>query len=165
MIGALRENGRTLDEILEKLRELLPDDALPSRSALGRHIKGMALVGERIRRSREVAEALVRRLGADENRTSALNIELMQTVVLDLFLAETEDGEGAVLDAKQVALLSGAVRDLASARKADTEATLKVRTAALADAAKAAEGAGKAAGLTAATIETIKASIFGVKPG
>lgn len=162
LIGALRENGCSIDDIMAKLRELLPEEAVPSRSALGRHIKGMAQLSERIRRSREVSEALVRRLGTDENKTAALNIEVMQTAVLDLFLAADEDG-GTTLDVDQVALLARTVRDLATARKSDVDTVLKVRTVALAEAAKAAEGAAKEAGLGAATIDAIKRSILGIK--
>ena len=72
-IGRLRGMGWTIDQILEKLRELL--DSAPSRSALGRHIAGMDKLGERMRRSRQVAEALVRELGdAPESRAARLNI-------------------------------------------------------------------------------------------
>ncbi|WP_431281647.1 phage protein Gp27 family protein [Humitalea sp. 24SJ18S-53] len=162
LIGALRENGRTLDEILAKLREMLADDDVPSRSALGRHIKGMAHLGERMRKAREISESLRQKLGVGEERTAALNIELLHAAVLDIFL-DADEGEPVSLE--KMGELAKIVRALATARKADADTTLKIRTAALADAAKAAEGAGKAAGLTAATIETIKARIMGVKAG
>lgn len=160
LIGSLRQNGRTLDEIMAKLRELLVADDLPSRSALGRHIKGMAQIGERIRRTREVSETLKEKLGVGEDRTAALNIELLHAAVLDMFL---DADEGAEPDLGKLAELARIVRALATARKADAETTLKIRALALGEAAKAAEGAGKTAGLGPDTIEAIKRSILGLR--
>ena len=42
LIAELREEGRTIDEVLEKLRELRLD---VSRSALGRHVKQLDAIG------------------------------------------------------------------------------------------------------------------------
>ena len=53
-IGQLRQAGKTIDEILEKLKEL---DVDVSRSALGRHCKQLEEVSKSIRQSRIVAEA------------------------------------------------------------------------------------------------------------
>ena len=47
-IGALRQDGRTIDEILAKLRELAPA-AEVSRSALGRHVQVLDRIGEQLR--------------------------------------------------------------------------------------------------------------------
>ena len=102
-IGRLRDGGATIDQIVAHLRGLA---AVVSRSALGRHIKGMDAVGEKLRRSRSVAEVLVRQLGdAPASRTMQLNLELMHTVILDLFMASRE-GDGAV-DGDGLAALAG----------------------------------------------------------
>ena len=84
-IGRLRQNGRTIDEILTHLRKL--DGIAPvSRTALGRHIKGLDILGERLRRSRQISEALVAQLGdAPESQSARIGIELVQTAVMDLF--------------------------------------------------------------------------------
>jgi hypothetical protein len=125
-IAKLRERHFTIDQILAKLREL--DGAQDvSRSALGRHVKKLDEIGERIRRSREVADALVRRLGdAPESRQARLNIELMHSVILDL-LAGGEDGEPVTLDPENAMFAARALKDLAAAQKADLELTLRVR--------------------------------------
>ena len=55
LIGRLREQGATIDDILAKLGEL---DVEVSRSALGRHVKGLAEVGEQGRHARSVLAIL-----------------------------------------------------------------------------------------------------------
>lgn len=130
LIGDLREQGRTIDEILAKLREL---DVTVSRSSLGRHLKNAAEVGERIRRSREIADALVRRFGdAPESKTARLNIELMHSVVMDVVTAveargADEAGEPVTLDAMQVMLLSKALDHLGKASRSDADVIEKAR--------------------------------------
>lgn len=170
-IGKLRGLGWTIDEIHEHLRGLI--DQAPSRSALGRHIKGLAAMGERMRRSRQVAEALVRELGdAPESRAARLNIELMHSAILDLFMqAEVvgEDGQrgpAVVSDPEAAMLLAKAVDHLARASKtnvdfvaaAEKRATEKAR----AEAASSAEAVARQKGLSGETVQAIKTAIFGV---
>lgn len=118
LIGRLREGGRTIDEILEKLREL---DADVSRSALHRHIKThIDAVGEKLRQSRMIAEGLIAKLGeGPSNHTARLNIELMHSIVQKLLI--TEDGEFVKLDQKDAFFLSKAMKELASASKTDVD--------------------------------------------
>jgi len=133
-IGALLDQGRTLDEIKAALDGLGAD---VSRSALGRYKQRLDKVGERIRRSREVAEALVAKFGASESKALRLNVELVQGLLTDLALRAGEDDEcsddGAAVD-KVVALsaqdamwLSKALDHLARASKADAELVGKIR--------------------------------------
>jgi hypothetical protein len=171
-IGRLRQHGKTLDEILDHLRSM---EVEVSRSALGRHVQSMEKVGERLRRSRAVSEALVRQLGdAPESKTARLNIEMMHSFIFD-FLASAEDAEGEggaaaqalMRDPKSTALFAEAVQRLTIASRHNAEFVAKVEDRATArakaGAAKAAEAAGRAQGLSAETIATIKASILGVK--
>lgn len=80
-IGQLRQAGKTIDEILEKLKEL---DVDVSRSALGRHCKQLEEVSKSIRQSRIVAEALAKNFGDEgENKVSQVNIELMHSLILN----------------------------------------------------------------------------------
>jgi hypothetical protein len=170
-IGRLREQGRTLDEILTHLQGM---EVTVSRSALGRHVQQMDKVGERLRRSRAISEALVRQLGdAPESQTARLNIEMMHSFLFD-FLASAEEGaeEGSeaalahVRDPKSVALMAEAVQRLttASRNNADYVARLEDRAAAKAKAgaARAAEAVAREKGLSADTVRAIKASILGV---
>lgn len=166
-IGKLRTLGWTIDQILEHLRSLL--DKAPSRSALGRHIQGLDKLGERMRRSRQVAEALVRELGtAPESQAARLNIELMHTAILDLFMhADEEEASGVPGSPIDIQWIAKALDHLARASKTNVEfiADVEARAAEKAkkDAAVVAEKVAKERGITASTIEAIKAGIFGVK--
>ena len=173
-IGRLRGMGWTIDQIKEHLDSLL--DRAPSRSSLGRHIQGLDKLGERMKRSRHVAEALVRELGdAPESTAARLNIELIHTAVLDLFL-KASDGEE--VDAEGKAMLAGnpegtmmlakALDHLASASKKNVDflaaAEKRATERATREAAKAVEHIGRERGISADTLDAIKAGILGVKP-
>ena len=172
-IGRLRGMGWTIDQILEKLRELL--DSAPSRSALGRHIAGMDKLGERMRRSRQVAEALLRELGdAPESRAARLNIELLHGAVMDLFMkagdGEPVDGDGAAALAgnpEGVMMLAKALDHLSKASKTNVDfirlAEERAATRAKKEAAVAVEAVARERGISGETLEAIKAGIFGVR--
>jgi hypothetical protein len=173
-ISGLREDGYTIDEILIHLGKLaINPDSLPSRSGLHRHVQGLDKIAERLRHHRVVADALVRRLGdAPEGRQTRLNIELMHTIVTDLMTAsgpESEDGEPGEpvqLDAAQVHFLAKSLDHLSRASAKDAELTLRIRAEAekrtKAAAVDAAESVGREKGLSAETVEAIKARILGV---
>lgn len=123
-IGRLRERGHTIDEILAHLQTLGVGGV--SRSGLGRHVQEIDALGEQLRNSRAVADALVQRFGdAPENRQARLNIELMHALIMKLFIAG--DGEPVQLDAEQAMLISTALRNLATASKSDAELAAKLR--------------------------------------
>ncbi len=158
-IGRLREQGVTIDAVLAKLRELGAD---VSRSALGRYVKEIEEVGERIRRSREIADALVRRLGdAPESRQARLNIELMHSVILDLVIA-AQDGGTVALDPEQAMFLGRAMKDLASAQKSDADHVLKIREQAAREAAAAVDRVARTRGLNAETVQALKSEFLGI---
>lgn len=164
-IGRLRDAGRTIDEILAKLREL---DVDVSRSALGRHVKQLDAIGEEIRRSRGIAEQLVQRFGeAPENRTARLNIELMHGLVMKLLVGE--DGEAVTLDGKEAFFIASSLQKLSQAAKQDVdrEAAIKNQWRAEIEAkAKAAAGEAtgelKKAGLSEEAIRKIETEILGI---
>lgn len=170
-IGALLEQGRTLTEIKAALDQL---GAEVSRSALGRYKQHLDKVGEKLRRSREVAEALIAKLGAaPESKALRLNVELMQGAILDLLLKINEEGCGDE-DAKSVALepqgamlLGKALDHLSRASKADAELIGKIKEQADAAARKAAADtaatAARKGGLSAESVEAIKREILGIK--
>ena len=173
-IGRLLTQGATIDRIVEHLRTL--HGAAPSRSAVGRHVKKMARVHERLRRSREVAEALVRELGdAPTSKTTQLNIELLHGAIFDLFDKADDDMETVDADGRAalagnpegVMMLAKALDHLTRASKTDVEHIRQVEERAAERAKKAAaaavESVGKAAGITRGTMDAIKAGIFGVK--
>lgn len=167
-IGRLREHGKTLDEILDHLRAM---EVEISRSALGRHVKGMDAMGERLRRSRAMAEGLARQLGETPgDKVARLNIELMHSVVNDM-LAAADDEDSPESKASKAALhapmgaklVAEAIERLTKASRHDQDFVLKLEERVKKEAAKSVEAVGRAQGLTASTIDAIKAGIFGVK--
>ena len=64
-------------------------------------------------------------------------------------------------DLESIAMLARAMRDLATAAKADTDARERAQKAALKQATAKIETKGKESGLTAETIKTVKALLEG----
>jgi hypothetical protein len=172
-IGRLRTQGCTIDQIVAHLRTLY--GSTPSRSALGRHIQGLDKLGEKMRRSRDVAAALVRELGdAPESTAARLNIELIHSAVLDLFMRAgdgdtVDEGGKAALDGNPegVMMLAKALDHLSRASKTNVDfvAAAEKRAAERTkkEAAVAVETVAKARGISGDTLEAIKAGIFGVR--
>lgn len=166
-IGALMDQGRTLDEIVAKLAEL---DVRVSRSALGRYKQHIDKVSERIRRSREVAEALVRNLGEEpESKTARLNIELMHSVVLDMLSQINSDGETdedgntvLTLDPMGAMLMAKSLDHLSKAAAKDADLVGKLRDDARKEAAKVAGDVARKAGMSDEAIAEIR-SVLGIK--
>ncbi len=175
-IGRLRMQGCTIDAILAHLRAMHGVTSI-SRSAMGRHVKGLERVAEQIRRSREVATALVQQLGdAPESETARLNIEIMHSAILDLKMrsadGEDVDADGAAAlggNPEGIMFLSRAIEALSRAQKNTADFAEKIQIAAEArakrEAALRVDAVAKEKGISADTLAAIKAGIFGVKPG
>jgi DNA-binding transcriptional MerR regulator len=171
-IGRLRDQGCTIDEIITKLREL-DKDAVPSRSALGRHLKKAEEVAERIRKSRQVAEVVVRRLGeTDPDKTTRMNIELMHNVLFEIATRTAEDGESVTFEPMEAMLLAKALDHLGKASKDDVARTVaiekraaeKAKAEALKQTEKAIAGAAGSDGQIdgAALLKKIREDIYGI---
>tara|TARA_B100001939_G_scaffold72990_1_gene61152 strand:- start:7844 stop:8389 length:546 start_codon:yes stop_codon:yes gene_type:complete len=163
LIADLRDQGCTIDQIRGKLWEL---DARVSRSALGRHIKGLQEISERIRRSREIADALVKRFGdAPESKTARLNIEMMQAVLMEM-MGQLDDENGQInLKPADAMFLAKSLDHLAKAGRVDADRILKERAEAERKAnqkaAAAVEKEARKRGLTTDTIQAIRDKILG----
>jgi hypothetical protein len=171
-IGRLRAQGATIDRIVEHLRGLYVD---VSRSAVGRHVKSMAAMGEKMRRSRQVAEALVRELGdAPESRAARLNIELLHTAILDLHMRSADgeqdvdaDGTAALAgNPEGLMLLSKAIDHLTKSSRADQDFRTRIEQREAERVKKAAAGEveriGRERGISADSLAAVKAGIFGI---
>lgn len=172
-IGRLRDQGRTLDEIIGKLREL-DVAALPSRTALHRHLQKADAIADRLRKSRAVADVIVRRLGdAQPDKATRLNIELMHQAVFDMLSTQSEDGEPVTLEPMQVMLIAKALDHLGKASKDDVARTItiekraadKARAAALKEAEAAVAKHGGSGALTPELQQAFKAMLFGQRDG
>jgi hypothetical protein len=173
-IGQLRLSGWTIDQIREHLLELY--DRAPSRSALGRHVKGMEKIAERMRMARVMAQALGREVGdAKVSEVAQMNIEMMHGIILELFMRHA-DGDDAGIDASGKAALAGdpegiqflakSIDHLARASKSNVEfiaaAEKRAEERARAAAVEAVEVVAKRRGITADLLGEIKRGIFGV---
>ena len=173
-IGRLRERF-TLDQIMDHLRLLGGEAAALSRSTLHRYISKVdEELADDLRRSRSVAAFLAQSLDdAPGSQALRLNVELLQDQILNVMRqakaaqrAAANDGEERVMDSKGVMALAKALESLSRASRTDlafqqdVERRIAERTRG--EAAVAAEGAAKAAGMSAELTETIKRSILGV---
>lgn len=163
LIGRLRvDKGCTIDQIRAKLLEL---DVDVSRSALGRHVRSMAEVTEKMRRSRDITESLARMGNRSDNKMLRGTIELINSILLEVSLAEQEGDDGLFRPVQfnplQVKALAQTVESLARAEKTDADREAKIREAERADAAAKAGDAAKSKGLSADTVEFIRHAVLG----
>lgn len=172
LIGSLRGQGRTIDEIRAKLLEL---DADVSRSALGRHVRTLADAQVTMQRSRQIAEALVAKFGEEsDDKLARLNIELAHGLVMRLLLAtqiDPETGETVpiVLSTEDALFLARSVQSLTSAKKANNSETRtmikdaeeRAARKATKEAAENATTAARAKGLSKETVDAIRLAVLG----
>jgi hypothetical protein len=160
LIGRLREQGRTLDEILAKLQELEIDIA---RSTLARGLNKWEKHGERMREAKELSKFLISKGGdPQENELLQLNINLLHPAILQLM-----DPDGS-MDPKDAMLLSTAIKNLATAQATDSARTLRERKELKQKITKAIDGVEKeaATGETPASAEDvlkrIREEVYGI---
>lgn len=167
LIARLRREGRTVTEIHDHLGQL---GAEVSRSAVGRHVKSMAEIGEAMRKSGEMARFIVQEFGEEtDERVGRANMAILQGAIMELLTERPidEDTGGATrLDAGEMKALSLSLQRLISSQRVDADRQLKLRAEArleaARDAATAVEDVVKAAGISKATADAIKAKILGV---
>lgn len=107
-----------------------------SRSAVGRYSQKFETVAAKLRQSRAVTEALVTELGdaAAQGKQGRLLVEMTRGVVFDLLTKlQTEEVE---IDTKDVQQLGKGLAELGRALRLDQDFELKVRQAALKEAAE-----------------------------
>ena len=123
LIRDLRQGGRTIDEILDKLAELHVD---VSRSALGRHTQEIDQLTETLRASRGIAETVMERLeDSDDAGVARLNVELMHSMVTKAMLSQ--DGTVATFEPRELMFLSSTLQKLSAAAKTDQDREIRLR--------------------------------------
>lgn len=122
-VAALRIDGHTIDEILAHLQALgLPEEDMPSRSGVGRHIQSLEEIVADVRRSRQIAEAIVARSdGESENRQARANIELAHRMAMKVLTGEPID------DPQDVQFIAKALDHLGRAAKSDNDLRAQIR--------------------------------------
>lgn len=172
LIKSLRHNGHTIDEILDKLREL---DVEVSRSAMGRHVVGVDALKARMEKSWVWAKALAPMMeGKNTGDLARLNLNLLQAGIAEMLVAEDLE-EGVInLEPKSAKLISEALRNAISAAKVDLDRELKLREEARKEAKReAAEqldrvtaeaSAAGEKGLSSERIAQLRRDFLGVRP-
>lgn len=165
LIGRLRSQGRTLDEILGKLNEL---DVEVPRSTLGRWVGAIDEVAAELRQQMALADYLGTRFGDNAGEKLAMaNIQLLQGALFRLQMAKR--GEDVVLDSKEGQALATMLHHLTRAEKAVGDAT-KQRQELLAKVGgklkEAEEEAAKAGGVgqadMAGALKRIREEVYGM---
>ncbi|MCG8435372.1 MAG: DUF3486 family protein [Gammaproteobacteria bacterium] len=166
----LTEEEWTLDEIVAWLQGAGHGR---SRSALGRHKKQLDKVAERLRRSRSMADALVRELGPGlaEGKTGRMLVEILQSLTFDFMMAQAEPGENGKegYKSQDIFFLSKAMKEMAAAVKIEAEREIKLRETVAKEMIekldRAAEDAADAGepGLSAARIDQLRKDFLGVR--
>ena len=174
-IDALLRQKVPLDEIMAALADLGVENV--SRSGLGRYKQKVDKIGEKLRQTREVSNALVEKLGdAPEGKQQRLLVEMMRSLVFDVLVAAGEASEagtgasGLTLDPMAVHFLARSLKDLAAAQKTDADMALRVRKELAAEAEaklKKMEGeAGKPGaggrGFDPETLRRVREEIYGI---
>lgn len=169
-IGALREAGHTLDEILAHLQGLRGVSV--SRSALGRWTKKQSGLREAITRSQVMAEAIGRSFGDSKtSRVAQANVDLLHSMLMKfMVIVEGEDSDDNVnkLTSNDFKNLATAAEKLAKASKTDFDQRLKEmleleRRQTVEQAATVGADAARRRGLSAETADMIKREILGME--
>lgn len=169
-IADLRQRrGKTIDEIMTHLALM---NVEVSRSAVGRHVKSMAEIGESLRKSQAMAKFVVEEFGGEtDDRVGRANIALLQGALLEIITERPTDDDGApiTLGAEEAKAISLSLQRLISSQRMDADRQLRLRKDAREEMAKEAAAvvdniAKREGGLTRDTIAAIKAEILGIKP-
>ena len=168
--GWLRDPGITQTEATERLNALLEELGVEnqvSRHAVNRYDLRMREVGQRLRESRQVAEAWVGRLGAaPQGKLGHLINEMLRTLAFDLTLKMqegelTEESMPAVIE--QLKQLSLSVVRLERAASENVQREAEIRRQAALDLAKKVEGeTQEGAGITPERLHQIVRESYGV---
>ena len=163
VIAGLRRQGRTIDEILDHLKSLGEE---VSRSALGRHVKSLAEIGDQMRRVETLSKFVVEKFGEEtDDRVARASMHILQGIILDLTVAQEEDEDGNPIppSPETVKSLALAVQRLTAAQRMDAERELKLRELWAKEAAAKVGQLGKQMGWTAEMAQRVRSEIMGVR--
>lgn len=159
-----------LDRIVAHLRSLYgaaPEaEDLPSRSAIGRYASRTKRLRDRLERSRQSAVGVAQELGvAPGSAQMTVLAELLQTHIFDVLMPEDEEAE--TLSPDGISKMAKSLKDVTTALRGNLEFVKAAEEHAAAQAkkhaAKVVDTVGRERGISADTLEAIKAGIFGVK--
>ncbi len=109
----MREDNRTLDEMLAEIKKKFPDEKTPSRSSLGRYRQSFDEMAGRMREIQAASQALVSEFGEDvDDKAGALLSQAVTTLVATMAMEANAPGaEISIKDAGQLARASRTVME------------------------------------------------------
>jgi hypothetical protein len=165
----LKDRERTQQEIYEeffaKLQQLQAEHhgelefAIPSRAAFNRYSIKLAFMTRRLEETREIAKSIAARFDAQaSDDLTLIAAEAIKTLVFEVLTAAGEHG----IDPKGAVDLANALRAAAQAQGVSTVRRQKVQKEFATGVEKAVDQVARSKGLTADTVDEIKAKILGV---
>jgi hypothetical protein len=165
----LKDRERTQQEIYEeffaKLQQLQAEHhgelefAIPSRAAFNRYSIKLAFMTRRLEETREIAKSIAGRFDAQaSDDLTLIAAEAIKTLVFEVLTAAGEHG----IDPKGAVDLANALRAAAQAQGVSTVRRQKVQKEFATGVEKAVDQVARSKGLTADTVDEIKAKILGV---
>lgn len=124
-LHAMLDAGHTLDEITAHLKALGAD---VSRSGLGRYKQQVDKVAARLRESRNMAEAIMERMGAQAatGKSGDALIQMLTTLTTDYMMRRLDDHNGET-DVEELRALARTVKERAQAARATQDYLERVR--------------------------------------
>lgn len=125
LIHRKMDEGATLEDIRNALAAL---GAEVSRSGLGRYKQQVDKVALRLRQSRQMAEAIVQKMGphATEGEQGRFLVQMLTTITGDYMLRRMEEG-GEDVDVDEIKSLARALKDTSAASRYSQDFELKIR--------------------------------------
>lgn len=158
----LNERKRTQVEIHAEFNEKLAELGIEpiSLAAFNRYTLRLAATARRLEETRQIAAAVTERLGPGEaDELTIMVAEAIKTLVFELL---ERGGEGGI-DPKGAMELARALQSAVSAQSVSSRRRREVQDEFNKKTAKAVDEVARAKGLTADTVEAIKAKILGIQ--
>ena len=124
-LHSMLDAGHTLDEIKTHLNALGAD---LSRSGLGRYKQQVDKVAQRLRESRNMAEAVMERMGAQAatGKSGEALIQMLTTLTSDYFLKRLDDPDGEI-EVDEIRALARVVKERAQAARLEQDYDVRIR--------------------------------------
>lgn len=106
----MREDNRTLDEMLAEIKKKFPDEKTPSRSSLGRYRQSFDEMAGRMREIQAASQVLVSEFGEDvDDKAGALLSQAVTTLAANVALRAHENDKTSIQDVGDLARAARAV--------------------------------------------------------
>lgn len=170
VLRLLRENRKTLDQIVAELHERFPELArsgeLPKRSAIHRYGDSVREIVEQEREMAVAAEALVAELGEDfDSKAGALLAQAVTTLANRAAMEKVKSGESMEIgDILDMARAAKAVQEARSLNLRERQAVAKVAREKLLEEQEAnLQAEAKAQGMDEAQVDFWRRKVLGIR--